>query len=75
MTTPAVYADANFVCRPDYSEEGDAKVASNERRPDFIVATTPTEDSLGDFLFLLVEQRATLVVMLDKYVFCQLASS
>lgn len=67
VATAAVFIDASYVCSPDYEEVyGDARVALNDSQPDFIVASSPTIDTVGDFLFMLVQQRVTLVIMLDE---------
>ncbi|EUB56249.1 Tyrosine-protein phosphatase non-receptor [Echinococcus granulosus] len=66
VTTTAVFIDASYVCAPDYETQfGGARVACNDRRPDFIVAASPTRSTVGDFLFMLVRQRVKLLVMLD----------
>ncbi|KAL5111495.1 Receptor-type tyrosine-protein phosphatase eta [Taenia crassiceps] len=66
ITTTAVFIDASYVCAPNYERQsGGARVAPNEQRPDFIVATSPTRSTVGDFLFMLVQQRVKLLVMLD----------
>uniref|UniRef100_A0A158R711 Protein-tyrosine-phosphatase n=1 Tax=Taenia asiatica TaxID=60517 RepID=A0A158R711_TAEAS len=66
VSTTAVFIDASYVCAPDYERQsGSARVAPNHRRPDFIVAASPTRSTVGDFLFMLVRQRVKLLIMLD----------
>ncbi|VDL63727.1 unnamed protein product [Hymenolepis diminuta] len=63
---PAVFFDASFICSPHYEVfSGKANISPYGSRPDFIIASSPSIFTVGDFLFLLVRQRTTLVVMLD----------
>nr|CDS26549.1 receptor type [Hymenolepis microstoma] len=63
---PAVFFDASYICSPNYDVvSGRAHTVPYGSLPDFIIASSPTIFSVGDFLFLLVRQRTTLVVMLD----------
>ncbi|VDO02579.1 unnamed protein product [Rodentolepis nana] len=66
VSHPAVFFDASYICSPDYEVvSGRANIVPLGSLPDFIIATSPTIFTTGDFLFLLVRQRTTLVVMLD----------
>ena len=59
------YINASYVRRPKYDgPEGAARVAGYDTRPEYIATQGPLESTVADFLTMVCEQRAPLIIML-----------
>lgn len=58
--------DASYICYPEVNQiSGEVTAPPHTRQPKFIVATSPRDNSKGDFLYMLLKQKTTVVVMMD----------
>ncbi|VDK26328.1 unnamed protein product [Taenia asiatica] len=60
------YINASYVRRPEYGSRGEALMALITSLPEYIATQDPRENTVADFLTMVLEQRCPLIIMLSE---------